>query len=391
MIVFWIAAVALSIAVLAGLTWPLLRKPELGPVGSRADYDLTVYKDQLSEVERDVERGVLSEDQAQAARVEVERRMLGAVQNKSQDSAADGAVLAVNSVSNRALIAVLLIVVPLGSFALYWGLGQPGMPDFPLSERSSATAQVNDGPSIAQLNAMIKDIKSRLKKDPKSPRNWLILGRAYELRGDMADAVGAYEKLVDVSDRFPGALLTLAEAKFKMSDQIMNNATMALFEEGRSKDPGNPMPYFYLAMGQEQFKNLPAALKEYVGVLQNSPENANWVPNVQARLKAVAEKLGVPVPVVKMKPPLTAPAPADVQSNVQGGDPSEQQIREAQKMSPAQQVALIRSMVGLLAQKLKDNPDDLAGWRRLANAYKVLGDKDKLAEAEANIARLQGK
>lgn len=401
MILFWIAVAALSVAVLAGLTWPLLRKPQLGSTLTRVDYDLSIYKDQLLEVERDIDRGVLSEDQAQAARVEVERRMLGVIQKKPQiKTMDDGVSTIVHPLSTRVLILVILGVVPLGAIALYWNLGQPGMPDFPLSGRSAEIQnQANAGPNMAQLNAMIRDIKLRLTKDPKNARDWLILGRAYELRGDLADAVGVYEKLVDVTNRYSGAVLTLAAAKFKLANQIMNNATMALFKEGQAKDPGNPMPYYYIALGQEQFNNFPAALKEYVRLLQNSPENAKWVPNVQARMKRVAKKLGVPVPVVKMMPPLTVPT--NGQPKVQGGaaqgagssgvSPSAQQIQEAKKMTPAQRQAFIRSMVGLLAQKLKANPDDLAGWRRLANAYKVLGDQGKLAEAEANIKRLQGK
>ncbi len=388
MIVFWIAAVALSIAVFAGLSWPLLRRPQLGSNLTRVDYDLSVYKDQLLEVTRDIERGVLSQDQAQAARAEIERRMLGAAQKKSPAQTGDGVSTSVHPVSTRVLIALILVVIPLGSLALYWRLGQPGMRDFPYAQRSHAAAQnqIAGQPSVAQLDAMIKDIKARLAKDPKSPRNWLILGRTYEMRGDMSNAVGAYEKLVETSNRFPGAVLTLAEAKFKLSNRIMNDAIMALFKEGKAKDPTNPMPYYYLAVGQEQFKNFPAALKEYVGLLQHSPENANWISNIQMRMKNVAKKMGVAVPVVKMLPPLEAASKAPP-----SGGPTAQQVQEAQKMTPAQRQVLIRSMVDLLAQKLQKNPDDLAGWRRLANAYKILGDKDKLAEVEANIKRLQAR
>ena len=50
---------------------------------------------------------------------------------------------------------------------------------------------------------------------------------------------------------------------------------------------------------------------------------------------------------------------------------------------------MIQSMVQRLADKLKENPDDLAGWQRLAKAYQVMGDMAKVAEAEAQIKRLQ--
>ena len=38
---------------------------------------------------------------------------------------------------------------------------------------------------------------------------------------------------------------------------------------------------------------------------------------------------------------------------------------------------MIRSMVESLADRLKEEPDDLGGWRRLARAYQVLGETKK--------------
>jgi cytochrome c-type biogenesis protein CcmH len=46
-------------------------------------------------------------------------------------------------------------------------------------------------------------------------------------------------------------------------------------------------------------------------------------------------------------------------------------------------------MVERLAARLRDNPDDLEGWRRLARAYQVLGDTDKASDAHAKIEALE--
>ena len=107
---------------------------------------------------------------------------------------------------------------------------------------------------------------------------------------------------------------------------------------------------------------------------------------VQGRIAALANELGVEVPVANMLPPMDlAPAPTPGAPG-----PSAEQVQQAQDMSPEDQQAMIRSMVERLAEKLKDNPDDLAGWQRLAQAYRVLGDTAGLAEAEAQIKRLGG-
>ncbi len=385
MTIFWIAAVAATVATLAFLAWPLARKPKGEAAPARADFDLTVYKDQLAEIERDLERGVLNEDQALAARTEIERRMLAA--------AGEGdAITAPTTTSPRltgGLLVVVLIAVPLGAFGIYYSLGNPGMGDRPLSERVAARASqqgqpANEADREAQVRAMIKDIKARLDKEPNDPRNWNVLGQAYEMIGDTKGAVAAYEKLVEVTDRHPEALIILAEAMFVDAGQVVSSEAEKLFMESRSQDPSNPMTYYYVVIARQQVDDLQGAINEYAALLSVSPSNGEWVGEIKGRMATLANELGVEVPVVEMLPPIEkAPMPS-----VGGPGPSAEQVQQAQSMSSEDQQAMIRSMVDRLAAKMKDNPDDLAGWKRLAQAYQVLGDEAGMAEAQAQIKRL---
>ena len=45
-------------------------------------------------------------------------------------------------------------------------------------------------------------------------------------------------------------------------------------------------------------------------------------------------------------------------------------------------------MVERLAERLRDDPDDLDGWMRLGNAYRVLGEAAKAREAYLTANRL---
>ena len=58
-------------------------------------------------------------------------------------------------------------------------------------------------------------------------------------------------------------------------------------------------------------------------------------------------------------------------------------------MSKAERAKFIRSMVARLAARLKEQPGDAAGWRRLARAYSVLGEPEKAAEAEARAKQIE--
>ena len=61
-----------TIAVLAVL-WPVFRRPR---PAQRERYEIEVYRDQLAEVERDRERGLIPAAEARAAQIEIERRLL---------------------------------------------------------------------------------------------------------------------------------------------------------------------------------------------------------------------------------------------------------------------------------------------------------------------------
>src|SRR5205823_898566 len=68
------ALLGLSALALAMLLAPLFYRRR-GPA-SRDAYSLAVYRDQLAEIERDLARGVLAAEHAEAARAEIARRIL---------------------------------------------------------------------------------------------------------------------------------------------------------------------------------------------------------------------------------------------------------------------------------------------------------------------------
>src|SRR5260370_32467175 len=109
---------------LALLLVPLLRREHRG--ASRDAYNLAVYRDQLAEVERDLARGLLNAEQAEAARAEIGRRILALTPGDGATGAGSGAMI-------TATLAILLLPVAAGM--LYWRLGSPALPDQPFAER----------------------------------------------------------------------------------------------------------------------------------------------------------------------------------------------------------------------------------------------------------------
>src|SRR4051794_22919307 len=121
LMLFALVCVAMLLLVLGAVGLPLLSGTKTSP--DRAQYDRAVYRDQLLEVERDVARGVLSASEADAARLEIHRRLLAV--NGSIEPAATVAR------SSPLMAAVTGLAVIVGAGGLYWRLGQPNLSDAP--------------------------------------------------------------------------------------------------------------------------------------------------------------------------------------------------------------------------------------------------------------------
>jgi cytochrome c-type biogenesis protein CcmH len=120
-------------------------------------------------------------------------------------------------------------------------------------------------------------------------------------------------------------------------------------------------------------------------LLALSPADAAWLPVTREHLQQAARRAGIDPatiqPSAEARELATTVAPMP--------PPSTGDAAAAKEMSTEDRGRMIRGMVERLAARLRDNPDDLEGWRRLARAYQVLGDTDKASDAHAKIEALE--
>ena len=70
----WFVFALMTVAAIFAVLWPLSRSSSAQAGGSEA----VVYRDQLAEIDRDVAAGLIGVSEAEAARVEIGRRLLAA-------------------------------------------------------------------------------------------------------------------------------------------------------------------------------------------------------------------------------------------------------------------------------------------------------------------------
>ena len=124
----WFVFALMTVAAIFAVLWPLGRNGRAQDQGS----EVAVYKDQLAEIERDLAAGMIPAPDAEAARVEISRRLLAAA--ASEPAIIEPAIASKSNLKWRRAAAVLALAgLPLLAIGVYMPLGSPRLQDFPLA------------------------------------------------------------------------------------------------------------------------------------------------------------------------------------------------------------------------------------------------------------------
>ena len=374
----WLAFAVLAGAVIALVILPLSRAGRRPP--GRAAFDRAVYRDQLREVALDVARGLLTEEEAVSARLEIERRLLAAdAEDRRIESAQKGAIG-----GTRVWAAVLGVLVPAGAVLVYLVHGAPQIPDQPYYARAAERALIGDNGNL-DLDKAAAALEERLKQNPKSAEGWLLLARTQAARGRWKDSAAAYHEALALTQQRPDIVAAYGEMLVMAADGMVTPSAHDAFVMAVAKDAKSPIARYYLALGDAQAGNAKAALDAWSSLLTDSPYDAPWVPVVRQRMAETAKAAGLPVPEAP-----AAPVPSEGTTKAPAAPgPSSDDVAAAAQMTPEQRTEMIHSMVERLATRLQEQPNDLDGWLRLGRAYQVLGDNDKAADAYDHAAKLK--
>lgn len=377
-------------ALLAGLAalvvaMPLLRRPRESAI--RAEYDLRVYKDQLGEIDRDLERGLLTPEQADSARLEIQRRMLAA--DAEARAAAEGAHPPGRH-TRVAVAALVGIVVPLGALALYGVLGSPALPDRPFAARQAESL----GITTAQLDALrdeISALEARLKTTPDDQKGWIDLGQRHQTVGDYGLALGAYDEALKLGP-VPGEVwASIGEANVMAENGQVSPRAEAAFVNALKTDRQEPRSRYYMGLAAYQGEDPARAIAIWRDLSQDSPPDAPWLPMLRGRIAQVAQQAGLMPTAIPPQHPLD---PGKVAAG-DGSDAGAQMRAESDAARKpgegfsSDEQDMIGGMIDRLKDRLAENPNDADGWMRLGRSLSVLKDFAGSADAYAKAVALR--
>ncbi|MCJ2098302.1 c-type cytochrome biogenesis protein CcmI [Methylobacterium sp. E-046] len=355
MTAIWFILAAMTAAAVLGLLWPMSRRaavPTGEAGGSGLATETAFYEDQIAEIGRDLERGLIAPEEAETAKAEAGRRLLRASREAQREAEDDDLAEAARPAEprlrrRRAASAFALSTIPLVTLIAYGLYGSPELPAQTEADRQAARGGTDE------LMKAVGQIETRLARDPNDARGWAVLAPVYMRTGRFEDAARAYGNIARLKGETADLLADQGEALTAASNGTVAPEAKALFEKAQAKDPNAPKPRFYLARAAEQAGDTGEAIRQLTTLEAAGPPDAPWLGVVRQTL---ARLKGEPPPP---EAPPTAPT------------------------IPAEQQAAIRGMVDGLDARLKGGGGTADEWLRLVRSRVVLGEHDQAAAALA--------
>ncbi len=349
---FWVIAGLLTLAASLAVLLPLSSRR--GRSAGNASHDLEVYRDQIAELDRDAQRGLIGRSEAEQARAEIAKRILRA----DNAAKAEAGSAPAEDRGFKALGMAAVLVVPLVSWGIYAVTGSPDLPSQPLA------ARLEKNPADASAEELVARAEAHLAANPDDGRGWDVLAPIYARMGRAQDAVTAYRNAIRLNGASGEREAGLGEALTAVAGGTVTADAQSAFSRALELEPGQPKAAFFLASALAQEGRIEESVAAWQTLLTSLPAESPWRDAVS---EAVAEG----------SRRLAAAGGQDTPG------PTQEQLDAAADMSAQERSEMIEGMVASLDERLRQNPRDLDGWTRLVRSYHVLGRADAARDALA--------
>jgi cytochrome c-type biogenesis protein CcmH len=395
----WFVLTAMTWAAAMWLAVPFVRRSDLRQ--EQGASDIAVYHDQLQELDRDVTDGLIDEEQADAARIEIKRRIL-AVDDGARTTAMPGLS---SQVRSFALIGSTGILV-LGSVMLYAVIGSPDLAlthpassggaspsaGFPrhltalegfLAADTTPDSSGERQAGLPTVEEMTQRLAARLASNPTDIQGWRTLGWSYLNIGRFSAAADAYAKAIELDPNNVELRGGLVEALVGSADGTVTTEAKSAIAETLRIDPKNARARYFDGLAHEQAGDKTAALAAWSDLLKEHVADESWASELRTRVSALRRDIGLDQSAAVDEPePASQASPEPPRTSGKG--PSPKDVQAADALLPADRAAMIRGMVENLASRLEQSPRDADGWIKLIRSRVVLGEGGLAREALAH-------
>lgn len=266
---FWTIVSAMTLCVLGLLLRPLLKRQ--AQMTSEQEKTLPVYRQQFSELEQDLTNGLLTDEQYQTARHELERRVLEETGSIETSSTTSGGL-----VNLRFVALSLVMIIPAASGVLYWTLGNPAAMTHPAASPMAAQGGAGDERQMMEgLNTLMERLKKKLEQNPNDATGWTMLARSYMAMERYADAVPAFDKAFKLNPNNADMLADYADALAIHQGRKLEGKPETMIQKALKVDPNHVKALMLAGTIAYNRKDFSLAVKDWERARANLPPGSD--------------------------------------------------------------------------------------------------------------------
>ena len=226
MIQFILFATLLMLVVAVFIVPPLWKKQRAAVQEvDRKAANLAIFRDQLTELEREKTEGTLAEADFDQARRELQRRLL-----EETDATTEDAANSHEHGPSRKMAIAVLVLLPITGMLAYSLLGNPRALD---PAETAAPQQM----TAEKINEMVASLAAKVQANPDDLKGWLMLARSYKTMGRYDESAEAYGKAEKLVNEDPDLLASYAETLAMARGKGLQGKPMELVAKALKLDP----------------------------------------------------------------------------------------------------------------------------------------------------------
>lgn len=284
MMLFWVICGAFILLALAFILPPTLKSSKESQRENeeeRKRANIAVYRDQLSELEADLENGIVSQEQYAQDRDEIERRLL---EDTRISSSTDKPATA--PAGGRSTAYALGLGIPVFAVIFYLNVGNPKAVtgEAEVNPPANATAPASGERTQAQIEANVTALAKRLQENPSDAQGWAMLARSYNSLERFSEAAGAYAKATELTPDNADLWAEYAFTSAMAAGRSLEGRPSELIQQALKVDPNNAKALQLAGSAAFQAKDYNQAVDYWQRVLKQVPPGSDVAESITSRI-----------------------------------------------------------------------------------------------------------
>lgn len=277
MTLFWILAALLLAVAIAFIVWALWRGTTPQTV-QRDAANLQILRDQIAELDRDLQNGLLTPELHAENVRELEARALEEVAHASDGAAA--------SAGHKRLALAMAILLPLLAVGVYWQVGSPDA----LSGHAGRSADMA-GMGVAHGEAAIRALEQKVADNPADGEALLMLARSYMEAERYGESAQAYASLTQFVGDEAWIWADYADAQAMAQGQSLRGKPTEFINKALAIDPDNMKALALAGSAAMERGDFSAAIQHWERLLKLVPADSEDAKMLQGGLAEARQLL----------------------------------------------------------------------------------------------------